>query len=94
MSLVSPHETIRGPEETIFPNPRRRPETISGYHSHNEIAFQGEIVMRTIAFILTFTFVLGGGSFVTSTNTAPNAGLFMFDAPPGPASGPVVIASR
>jgi hypothetical protein len=50
--------------------------------------------MRTIAFILAFTFALGGGSLVHSTDTAPNAGLFLFDAPAGPANGPLVIASR
>jgi hypothetical protein len=50
--------------------------------------------MRTVAFILTFTFVLGGGSFVPTTTTAPNAGLFMFDSAPAPAKAPVIIASR
>ena len=50
--------------------------------------------MRTVAFILTFTFVLGGGAVVPSTTTAPNAGLFMFDAAPAPVKGPVIIASR
>ena len=50
--------------------------------------------MRTVAFILAFTFTLGGGSFVTTTTTAPSAGLFMFDAAPAPASGPVIVASR
>jgi hypothetical protein len=50
--------------------------------------------MRAIAFILAFTLALGGGSFVRTTDSAPNAGLFMLDAPPGPAPVPVVIASR
>jgi hypothetical protein len=50
--------------------------------------------MRTIAFVLTFAAVLGGGSIVPSTTTAPNAGLFMFDAAPAPAKGPVIVASR
>jgi len=50
--------------------------------------------MRTVAFILAFTFALGGGSFAPSTDTAPNAGLFLLDAPVGPANGPLVVASR
>ena len=50
--------------------------------------------MRAVAFILTFTFVLGGGAFVPSATTAPNAGLFKFDSKPVPVQGPVIIASR
>jgi hypothetical protein len=95
--IRSPRETIRATEETIFQRPRRRPETDDEYHSNNKTAFQGEIVMRAIAFILAFAFALGGGSVVpttTTTTTAPNAGLFLFDAPAAPTSAPVVLASR
>ena len=49
--------------------------------------------MRIIAFILAFTFVLGGGSIVPATTTAPNAGLFMFDVPSAP-GGRLIVASR
>ena len=50
--------------------------------------------MRAIAFILTFTCVLGVGALVPAATTAPNAGLFKFDAAPAPVAAPVIIASR
>jgi hypothetical protein len=50
--------------------------------------------MRAIAFILAFAFALGGGLFVETTATMPNAGLFMFDAPQTPPASPVIVASR
>lgn len=50
--------------------------------------------MRAITFVLAFTVLLSGGSMAGTTDTLPNAGLFVFDVTPIAADAPVVMASR
>lgn len=50
--------------------------------------------MRAITFILAFTLVLSGVSVAGTTDTLPNAGLFVFDTSPIALDAPVLVASR
>ena len=50
--------------------------------------------MRAITFILTFVLVLSGVSVGGTTDSLPNAGLFVFDVAPIAVDTPVVVASR
>jgi hypothetical protein len=93
MSPEQADETIRALLETIFRPSRRNPETVRGYHPQRHHGFAGESVMRAIVFIVTFVLVFGGATVADSTDDhLPNAGLFVFKAPP--VDAPTVVASR
>jgi hypothetical protein len=69
---------------------------VTPYHvtNNNRINEQGNSVMRAITFSLAFTLVLSGVSVAGSTDTLPNAGLFVFNATPVAFVPPVLVASR
>lgn len=46
------------------------------------------------ATILALTLLISGASVAGSTDTLPNAGLFVFDTPPVITTVPVMLASR
>jgi hypothetical protein len=50
--------------------------------------------MRAATFILAFTLLLSCGSIAGTTDTLPNAGLFVFNVTPVSSDAPVIVASR